>query len=61
MKKLSNAEAELKKEKHCLSKKACNSFDSWEPFNSVKKPCNLDVTGLETMFLGRKYMVASHL
>ena len=37
-----------------------NSLDSWEPFNIVKKSSNLDVTGLEIMFLDQKYMVVSH-
>ena len=37
-----------------------NSLDSWEPFNIVKKSSNLDVTGLEIMFLDQKCMVVSH-
>ena len=34
-----------------------NSLDSWEPFSIVKKSSNLDVTGLEIMFLDQKYVV----
>ena len=37
-----------------------NSLDSWEPFSIVKKSSNLDVIGLEIMFLDQKYMVVSH-
>ena len=37
-----------------------NSLDSWEPCNIIKKSSNLDVTGLEIMFLGQKYMAVSH-
>ena len=37
-----------------------NSLDRWEPCNIVKKSSNLDVTGLEIMFLGQKYMAVSH-
>ena len=34
-----------------------SSLDSWEPFNIVKESSNIDVTGLEVMLLGQKYMV----
>ena len=37
-----------------------NSLDSWEPFSIVKKSSNLDVTGLEIMFLDQKYVILSH-
>ena len=37
-----------------------NNLASWKPFNIVKKISNLDVAGLEIMFLDQKYMVVSH-